>query len=1078
MYNINPITLIRSLGILIFLSITIIVNPVKAQRTVTGTVTSEDGPMAGVNVIVQGSTYGNITDLDGNYTLMIPGPTTTLVFSYVGYKTVIEAVGNRSVIDVFMQTDASQLEEVVVTGYTTQSRKNISGSISVVNPQEIATIPAGSVAEQLQGRAAGVNVTHSGYPGESPSVRIRGFGTISEYMSEPLYIVDGIPVESDIMITLNPQDVESIQILKDASAASIYGARAANGVIIITTKAGKVTDGPELAFDSYFGVQHFSAFPDMLNPEDLARLTKIGMENAGLNPVHPQYLLSDSSWALPDYLIPDGHSVALDGPVDESEYDIETNPITQANPTGTDWFEEITGAAIIQNYNLLVNGGNSNGLYAVSLGYFNQEGIVKYTGYDKITARINTRFNIKDKIRIGETLNITYDVRKNAPSYAGHPAIVQAYETPRIKPVYDIAGNYTGNKIRGLGDATNPLAELYRHKDNKVKRFLFMGSFFLEWDIIKDLTFKTSFNPMLNLTYENKEFSPSAPQNQGAGESTLAQASWNEMNWTWYNTLTYAKTFGGSHNLQVMVGTEAIDNEITTFSAMNEIFYSTDLDYQHLDAGEQILDNSGYSSSWSLFSLFGKLDYNFDGKYLFSATIRRDGSSRFGQNNRYAVFPAFSAAWRLSDEGFLQGAGVIDDLKIRVGWGQTGNQNIGDYIIYDTFKKDIQNAGYDIFGTQNTAEVGFRPEAFGNPDAKWETTTTADIGIDVSLFNNQLTGTIDFYKRVTSDMLMQVWHPGLLGHATRLWKNIGEMENSGIDFSAIYHNNLKRSFNWSIGVNLTHYKNKVTKLAEEDQMIFNGNWDMEGQRSHIITAGMPISTFYGYVIEGIYQDEQEVLDGPEYVFGEWENDSVWVPNPSEGIGRWIFADIDENDSIDINDRTYIGSPHPDFTIGIPMNFKYKGFDLMLFWYGSFGNDLYNVNKTQTDYWNTWVNPNTQKGTRLLQAWGLSGVDNEKAILPQINDFAPARESFNTSYLVEDGSYLRLNQIMLGYNFITENWNGIRNFRIYFQCNNLFTWTNYDGLDPNVVAYDFRLGLDEGYYPNVKSYMLGLNITFK
>jgi len=629
-----------------------------------------------------------------------------------------------------------------------------------------------------------------------------------------------------------------------------------------------------------------------------------------------------------------------------------------------------------------------------------------------------------------------------------------------------------------LGESTNPLAELDMSKDNKDKRIFMMGSFFLEWDILEELTFKTSFNPVLNLTYENKNFSPALPQNLGAGESSLNQVSWNEMNWTWYNTLTYAKTFNQRHNLQILAGTEAIDNEITTFSAMNEVYYSDDLDYRHLDAGEQILDNSGHSSSWSLFSLFGKLDYDFDGRYLLSATVRRDGSSRFGQNNRYAVFPAFSAAWRISGERFMWRTSVIDDLKLRASWGQTGNQNIGDYIIYNTFKKDIQYAGYDIYGTQNSAEVGFRPEAFGNPDAKWEATTTTNIGLDITLFNNQLTGTLDFYKKVTSDMLMQVWHPGLLGHATRLWKNIGEMKNTGIDFSLMYHNDPERLINWNIGINLTHYKNKVTKLSEEDEIIFNGIWDMEGKRSHVITAGQPISTFYGYEILGIYQNEQEVLNGPEYVFGEWQNDSIWVPNPASGVGRWIFSDLNQNDSIDIGDRTYIGSPHPDFTIGIPMSLKYKGIELVMFWYGCFGNDLYNANKFQTDIWNTWVNPGTQKGIRILQSWGLPGVDNDKAILPQINDYAPDRESFNSSYMVEDGSYLRLTQLMLGYNFNTKGWKGVGNFRIYVQGNNLLTFTKYEGLDPNVVSYDYTLGVDEGYYPNVKSYMLGLNVTFK
>jgi TonB-linked SusC/RagA family outer membrane protein len=1058
------------------------IHPAIAQRTIKGTVTSEDGPMAGVNVMIQGTTYGNITDLSGNYTLMISDRQATLIFSYIGYKTVTETIGNRTVIDVFMEIDATQLDEVIITGYTSQSRKNISGSISTVNPQEIKTIPANSVAGQLQGRAAGVIVTNAGLPGGGTSVRIRGYGTISQYMSEPLYIIDGIPIESDIIESLNPHDVESIQVLKDASAASIYGARAAHGVIIITTKAGKVVEGPEVSFDSYTGVQNFSKSPELLNPEELATVTRLSMENAGMDPDHPQYLLSDGSWGLPDYLIPAGYSETLDGPLDESEYDLEANPILRANQEGTNWFEEITGPAIIQNYNLTVYGGSNKGKYAVSLGYFDQDGIVNHTGFNKLMARVNTMFNIKDKVRIGETIGITYQIRQNTPWLAGHPAIRESCRAPEIKPIYDIAGNYSSNKTAGVGSVSdpvdNPVADLERHKDNKEKRLVFMGSFYIEWDIIEELTFKTSFNPMLNMTYEDKRFSPMAAQDLGIGEANLTQYSWNEMNWTWYNTLTYQTTFANRHNLQLLAGSEAIENQITRFSAQNEGYYSQDIDYRHLDAGEQMTDISGYSSEWSLFSLFAKLDYDFGGKYLVSATVRRDGSSRFGQNNKYAVFPAFSAAWRVSGERFLPRSSNINDLKIRASWGQTGNQNIGDYIIYDTFKKDINKAGYDIYGTQNTAEVGFHPDAFGNPNAKWETSTTTDIGLDITLFNNQLTGTIDLYRRITTDMLMQVWQPGLMGQATRLWENIGEMENRGIDFSISFRSNPISNFKWDIGIYFTHYKNEVTKLSDFDKEVFYGDTDQGGFRSHIITIGKPIGTFYGYQILGIYQTEEEVLEGPRYVFGKWEEDGTWVPDPAAGVGRWNFADIDENDSIDSNDRTFIGSPHPDFTMGIPLNFKYRGFELMMFWYGSFGNDLFNVNKMQTDLWRTLRGQNTQKGVRMLQSWGYPGFDNSQAILPQINYAAPEKESHHNSYLVEDGTYLRLNQIMFGYTFNTSNWKGIGNFRIYLQGNNLITWTNYEGLDPNVFNNDYTLGYDYGYYPNTRSYMLGLNITFQ
>jgi TonB-linked SusC/RagA family outer membrane protein len=1045
------------------------------EITVSGQVLTADGPLPGVNVLIQGTTFGNITDLDGRYTLILPDRPVTLIFSYIGYQTVTETVGDRTIIDVYMQVDATQLDEVVVTGYTTQSKKNISGSISTVDPEDIMTIPANSVTEQLQGRAAGVIVTNSGLPGGVVQVRIRGYGTISRFGSLPLYIIDGTPMNSFFFLeSLNPNDVESIQILKDASAASIYGARAGNGVIIITTKAGKASDRPQISFDSYVGVQNFNEFPDFLNPDQLSEAIKLGKENAGLPLNHPQYALSDGNWGLPDYLLPEGHSTELDGTVDESAYDLATNPITLANHEGTEWFDEIFEPAIIQNYNLSVNGGNSNGLYAISLGYFNQEGVLKHTGYKKFTARVNTKFNIRNKIRIGETLGITYQERQNAFAYRMHPVIWDSYSVPNIKPVFDIMGNYTGNQLNGIGGAINPVADLERAKDNDYEdNIQIMGSIFLEWDIFKALTFKTSFNPLVSMTFESKQFIPKVIQNLQPAEASLYQESRNTMNWTWYNTLTYTESFGNSHNFQAMIGTEAINYYRTFFSAEREKYYSQDIDYQQLDAGEIVVDNSGTSTDWSLFSIFGKVDYNFKEKYILSGSVRRDGSSRFGENNRYAIFPAFSAAWRVSGEEFMKGTTVINDLKIRAGWGQSGNQEINDYITYDTFVKNIYDAGYDIRGLQNSAEVGFRIGTYGNPNAKWETTTTTNIGLDITLFKNRLSSSIDLYQRLTTDMLMRVSSPGLAGQPNRQWQNIGEMENKGIDFTIMYQSDPDKDFNWNIGANFTYYKNKVLKLDSYDSVIYSGWWVGGGtELSHIIIEDQPISTYIGYQVLGIFQDTLEVINAPIQEYS-------WSDDPSLGVGRWKFADVDENDTINSEDRTFIGSPHPDFTIGIPMGFRYKGFDLALFWYGSYGNDVFNVNKRQTDLWReSGTDPYSQKSDRLLHSWGFPGADNSKARLPQINDRPPSRESLHNSYFIEDGSYIRLNQFILGYNFKTATWKGIEKMRIYFQGNNLFTWTNYEGLDPNVSQRDDQLGMDYGNYPNVKSYMLGLNIIFK
>jgi TonB-linked SusC/RagA family outer membrane protein len=543
--------------------------------------------------------------------------------------------------------------------------------------------------------------------------------------------------------------------------------------------------------------------------------------------------------------------------------------------------------------------------------------------------------------------------------------------------------------------------------------------------------------------------------------------------------LIYTKTFAEKHDLEILLGTEAIEDKTTWFRGYKQEFFSDDVSYRQLDVGEQNPRTDGNSSEWSMFSIFAKIDYNFRGKYILSGTVRRDGSSRFGSGNKYAVFPAFSAAWRLSGENFMRNVSFIDDLKFRFGWGQTGNQNIGNYRIQSTYGANIFTDSYSITGAQNQTVVGVGSTIFGNPNTKWETSTISNAGIDLALFDNRFTLTFDWYTRGTKDMLMQINTNALIGQAATPYDNIGEMKNTGIDFSLQYNSRPEKDFTWNIGLNFTHYKNEVTKLYNPEQ-IFYGGWIFDNPGTNVTMEGQPISSFLGMNIIGIFQDSTEVERSP------WQQGAA--------PGRWKFEDTNGNDSIEFanphtDDRIILGSPHPDFTFGIPMSFKYKGFSLDLFWYGSYGNEVFNATKANTDLLYQTYFENHQFGKRILQSWGMPGVDNSKAELPEVNtnsiQDAPMEYYPEISFYIEDGSFIRLSQLIFGYDFDVSSWKSIERFRIYFQTNNLFTFTNYQGMDPGITrseneiydfVNDFDLGFDDGQYPSPKSFLLGLNIT--
>ena len=1036
------------------------------ERTITGNVSSaEEGALPGVNILIQGTGQGTVSDVEGNYNLVVPGPEAVLVYSSIGYTTEAVTVGNQTIIDMVLIPDITSLKEIVVTGYTAQSRRDITGAISSVDTEKMVEMPAASFTQQLQGRVPGVTVGQDNRPGAAPLIRIRGWGTINN--NNPLYVIDGIPTKSDIQ-SINPANIESIQILKDAAAASIYGARAANGVIIVTTKKGK-SGAPKVTFDARFGVQRAMNQLDLLNTQELGELLYAAARNdyidatgsdAGFVFDHGQYGPDpNASNFIPDYIFP-SRSFEGDAAVNPDLYSLDPYyGITKAVKEGTNWADEIFVPAPIQEYNLGISGGTEKARYFVSLNYFNQEGIVSLTNYERFTIRANTEFSPKDWFRVGETFEVTYSQRvgEGESNHEG-TAVAYIYRTQPIIPKYDINGFYAGTKGASLGNSDTPFSDLDRNKENVRERWRMFGGAYIEADLFEDLTFKTQ----LGMDYRNYYFSNFSPQNIEGSEPSSNHALSVDYNynfsWTWYNTLNYSKTFANVHRINVLVGTEAVDTRYRELGADRVNYFVTDLNYRYLNSGTAGIANNGSGNESSLFSLFAKVNYVYNDKYLFDATVRRDGSSRFSENNRYATFPAFSVGWRLSEEGFMSNASWTTDLKLRAGWGQMGNQEIANYNEFSTYRSSLNQSAYDIAGSNTSVVAGFDSQYFGNPDGVWETTTTLDIGFDWTLWN-KLTVNFDWYDMTTTDMLYRLTLPGTGGSADFPYQNVGEMNNKGIDLGINYNGaSASGEFTYDIGFNISQYKNEIVKLSDNAAEGFFG----DDRRQEVYTrneAGIPYSSFYGYIVDG-FTDGSE----PESAF----------PTYYGRAGRFKYRDLDGDNVITDQDRTFIGNPHPDFTYGLNFNANYKNFDFALFLMGSQGNDLTNYVSRWTDFW--MFQGNRSKKMR-YESWTPELGDAAKLPIASANDNISARPS---TYFVEDGSFMRLKNLQVGYT--VPNLQGIDRLRIYVQATNLFTITNYSGLDPEVNIQETwgneaNLGFDEGYYPTSQQFLIGVNFGF-
>ncbi len=1041
------------------------------DRVVSGTVTDENGaPMPGVNIVVKGSSNGTASDTDGKYKITAKDAD-ILVFSFIGYQNSEIAVGARSVVNSQMSLDVKTLSELVVVGYSSVEKKDLSSSVAVVDTKEMTKIAASNIGDQLIGRVAGVQVSTSGDPGSSQSIRIRGIGTINN--NEPLYVIDGVPVSSEANFNfLNPSDIESMQILKDAAAASIYGSRAANGVIVITTKKGKGKS--KLTIDYFTGTQDPARFPSMANPTELLQIRQGLAAGAGQTFNSSLFPKVDGVAVLPDYITRQGGFLAGAPEVDPSKYFINSDPtadasknyqITAANKEGTNWFKEIFKPASKTSFTVSGSGGSDKGNYYFSANYFEHNGILIKNSYKRYQTRLNSSFNVAKNIRVGENINIAYQTTQAG---LGNPSegspLKNAYAMPQIISVRDIKGYY-GSPAGGNSNAGNPVAQQERAAAGNFGHTMrILGNMYAEVDFLKNFTFKTTFG----LDYNNGPSQEYGYRNFEATEinsaNTFRQKLFTNTSWVFTNVLNYNKAFG-NHTISALIGYESRQSLSEGFEASggalqfgDDPFYRT---LGNVKAGTLAI--SSYANQNNLISQFANVNYNYADKYYFTATVRRDGSSRF-INNKYGTFPSVSAAWRISKESFMADVSFISDLKLRGSYGTTGNNEVGnDYPGYTNYAQGPEKANYDLRGTGNSLVTGFQQETTANPNLKWETTTLANIAFDATFFN-KFDVTLELYDRQTKDMIYGVQQPWEAGYIGTIAQNIGSMSNKGIDLQLNYRGKaLNDELNFSIGLSGTHYVNKIINLDANGNPKVFGDGTRIGNPS-VTSAGNPISQFRGYIADGLWTSQEQI------------NSELFADKGDAKVGRIRFQDINKDGKINDDDIVNTGSPLPKIQLGLNLTASYKNFDVSAYFNGKYGNKNFNFLR----YFNDFPAFQANYSKDMLYQAGKT--------LPVLdaNDNYSSRLS---SAYIESGSFTRLSNLVIGYSLpasLTQRY-GLEKIRLYIQGQNLFTITSYKGLDPDIgVANltegftsrrDLTIGLDNGRYPWARTFLVGANIQF-
>ena len=999
----------------IWLCITVLLSTATfGQITVKGTVKDKDAlPIPGANVTVKGTSTAVSTDFDGKYAIVIPNKDAQLQFSFMGFNTNTVTVGNKLVIDVVLEQLGQSLEEVVVVGYATVKKKDVTSSIASIKGKELQTMTVSNATESLQGKVAGVQITGAGGPGAQPRVLIRGISTVN-LSTDPLYVVDGIPMGTGINFLSN-NEIESMDVLKDASASAIYGSRASNGVILITTKKGK-SGKPKFNVDWSNGFQMMTNPYIMANAESYADIMNKANTNSGYSEYLPdaqQYRGKTTNW----------------------------------------WGTGITKATPVTNASISVSGGSEKNTYATSLNYFKSESFLGVGGYERITARIANDFKFSDKVSMGITLNPRYETYGSPGNWADFDRIDPI--TPIYKPADQLNGTENEYSIyaRSPSFVYNPIASVARY-DDFTDQYNLNANAYLQYEPIKGLVFRTQGSIELGNSVTSK-FTPDFIIDaafEKAEINSIERKSSTNMNWTWQSTATYSKSFAEKHNTSLMVGATMEEYNGNDVKGYGEGLPNNGQSTRELNAATTNYKSEGNRWSDAVESFISRLSYNYDSKYYFTATFRRDGSSKFLSNNKWANFPSASASWRISNEGFMENTkSVINNLSLRAGWGKVGNQSLPG----DIYQSNI-GQGYYVYGDNDVANASF-PSSLANKDIKWETVEDINFGLDFGLWKNKLSGSLEYYEKTTNDMLFKKQFPTYSGFPdnSRIWTNVGSMKSNGIDLFLSYKNK-KGDLSYGADFTFTTVNIKMVSLATAGEKLFG----YDG-KTLTVKAEEP-GYYFGYVADGLFQNQTELNSHTN------ENGDRLQTYAQAGDVR--FKDLNGDGTLDDKDRTKIGSPWADFTMGLNLNFAYKNLDLIANFYASIGNELINQNISELYNGASLIN----KVANLDQiAWNGEGTSN---YVPRLS-----RDDNNQNFIkfsslyVEDGSFLRMKNIQIGYTF--PNQFGLDKFRISLSGQNLWTITDYTGVDPEVGGGVLGSGFGGWNYPVQPTVLLGFNVAF-
>lgn len=976
------------------------------KKTITGTILDEKGEsIIGASVAVKGTANGTITDIDGKFSLDV-NENDILAITYVGFLAQEIPVTGKSNLQITLKENAEMLDEIVVVGYGVMRKRDLTGAVSSIDSKSMQDKPVANIGEALQGRASGVQIINSGAPGSNVSIRIRGISTINN--SEPLLVIDGVPTDLSLN-ALNMDDVQTVDVLKDASATAIYGSRGANGVVIITTKKGKSGDGV-VSFSANWGIQNATSMPDMLNASQFASYH---------NDMIANYSGTENLMQRPDF----------------------ADPTTLGK--GTDWMDELFRTSTIQNYSVSYSGGTDKSNYYVSAGILDQEGIVTDTSYKRYTVQFNGESKVKPWLKLGNNVTLSHDAKKQ-----GSYSIRDAMAAQPTQPVYNEDGTYSGpgNPAYWYGDIKNPLGNA-KINSQTTKGYNLLGNIFAEINFFDKVTFKTLGG--IDFKFWDKEnFSPKydwKPISQP--ESYRYEESNKSLTYLWDNTLTYIDTFNENHHLNVMIGSSAQNNVYNKMNASVQGFLS-DKNNQ-LSNGLNQPTVGGTKNDWALLSFMGRVNYNYTDKYLLTLTVRRDGSSRFSKDNRWGTFPSVAAAWRLSEEAFYQKNKWVNDIKVRAGYGVTGNQwGINEYAYFTKLK-----TGQYVFN--GTPVSTLYPLVMPNPDVKWETVKQWNAGIDLSLIDQRINLSLDGYIKNTTDMLVPMAVPITTGYSDIYVPSInaGKVRNTGWELT-VSSRNLTGELEWNTDLNVSYNKNKVISM-NEGVPLFTGD-DINMTKVLVNSEGNPINSFYGYVTNGLFQNWDQV-----------NNASIQVPGGT-APGDIRFSDLDNNGVINDNDRTYIGNPTPEWSFSMNNSFAYKNFDLQIFLQGVAGNDIYNANRI----WQEGMAVPQNQTAKVLDRWTGEGTSNS---VPRAVYSDPNKNARHSSRFIEDGSYLRIKNLTLGYTLpqAISKKAYLQTVRMYMSCQNLYTMTKYSGFDPEVGAN----GIDLSTYPLTRTISFGVNVKF-